>query len=80
MNQLTVEGIVREQGFTIYQYGTHVLVDSSETTLYALRDDQGRLGAYVGQRVRVTGSLIAGYPVNAGPKYLAVSSVLPAAP
>ncbi|MDQ2995508.1 MAG: hypothetical protein M3R61_00410 [Chloroflexota bacterium] len=79
MRQLAVEGTVRQQGFTVYQYGSHVLVDSSEETLYAMRADQIDLDSFVGQRVRVSGSLIPGYPVDAGPKYLAVSSVQPVA-
>lgn len=79
MSQITVEGIVRQQGLTVYQYGTHVLVGAAEETLYALRGDQRSLDGYVGRRVRVSGALIAGYPIDAGPKYLDVSSVQPVA-
>lgn len=77
MSDLTAEGTLQQRGFTVYQYGTHVLVDASEETLYALRAERIDLDAFVGQRVRVAGALVPGYPVDAGPQYMAVASVSP---
>jgi hypothetical protein len=72
---VTAEGTIKEQGFTSYMYGTHVLVDSNRKTLYALRSESIDLDLYVGKKVTVTGVPVAGYPVDNGPVYLNVSSV-----
>ena len=72
---IEVEGTIQRQGITTYQYGTHILVDRSGNTRYALRSDQVNLTTYIGRYVRVSGSRIPGYPVDAGPAYLAVSDV-----
>jgi len=75
MSLVEAEGHVRRQGMTTYQYGSHVLVDRSGRTLYALRSSQVDLDRYDGQHVRVSGSLMPDYPVDLGPEYLVVSSV-----
>ena len=75
MNRLAAEGTIRRQGMTIYQYGTHILVDQSGRTRYALRSDQIDLNNYVDQHVRVSGTLVPGYPVDLGPDYLEVEDV-----
>jgi hypothetical protein len=81
MSLVEAEGNLRRQGITTYQYGTHVLLDRSGNTLYALRSSQVNLDTYDGQYVRVSGSLVPDYPVDLGPKYMLVSAVqVPASP
>ena len=69
-----VEGVVEKRRITTYQYGTHILTDGGKT-LFALRGDRLTLDEYVGKRVRITGSRIAGYPLGGGPDYLDVKRV-----
>ena len=73
--RITATGIVKEQGFTSYMYGTHVLVDERGKTLYALKSDKIMLDSYVGRKVTVSGEPVPGYPVDNGPPYLDVTSL-----
>jgi hypothetical protein len=75
MNRIDAEGTIRRQGMTIYQYGTHILVDQSGRTRYALSSDQIDLNNYVDHHVRVSGTQVSGYPVDLGPDYLEVEDV-----
>jgi hypothetical protein len=70
------EGVIQPQGLSTYMYGTHVLVDAQGHTLYALRGaDAALLDRHVGERVRVLGTLVPGYPVDGGPVLLHVTRV-----
>lgn len=68
-------GLLNKQGITTYQYGTHVIGNSSKT--YALRSETIDLDKYVGKTVSIKGVRIPGYPVDGGPEFLEVSVVLP---
>ncbi len=35
--QITSTGIIKQRGFTTYMYGTHILVNDTGKTLYALK-------------------------------------------
>lgn len=61
------------RGVPGYMYGDYVLLDEQGNTQYALRSSTVQLGNYVGQRVRLSGSRIPGYPVDGGPDYLDVT-------
>lgn len=72
---VTASGTIKQQGITTYMYGTHVLLDDTANTLYALKSDTIKLDDYVNKKVTVKGDLIAGYPVEGGPGYLNVKAV-----
>jgi hypothetical protein len=74
---ITATGVLEEQGYTSYMYGTHVITDEASGIRYALRSYLD-LDGYVGQRVTVTGNLVPGYPAFGGPDYLEVTKVEPA--
>lgn len=69
--QLT--GLLKQQGFTIYQYGTHILITSSAG--YALKSTVLDLNQYVNRTVTITGNTIPGYPIEAGPPYIDVQTI-----
>jgi hypothetical protein len=68
-------GIIKSHGTTSYMYGTHVLVNDNGKTLYALRSNNIELDRHVGRKVKVSGYLIKGYPVDGGPDFLDVESI-----
>lgn len=68
-------GVIQKQGITTYQYGTHVLLDGSGQTMYALRSERVNLDQYINQEVEVVGNLVLGYPVDGGPEYMDVAKV-----
>ena len=72
--KVTASGTIKKQGVTSYMYGTHVLVNETGKTLYALKSHRVDLDVYVGKRVTVCGELVDGYPIDNGPSYLDVSS------
>ncbi len=72
---LTLEGTIKKQGITTYQYGSHVL--NTETAFYALRSESVDLDIYANQKVKIKAEKIEGYPVSGGPDYLLVKSVEP---
>ena len=75
-DMVTATGTVQRSGFTTYMYGTHVLKDDNDKTLYALKSDTINLDDYVNiKNITVKGSLIRGYPVDGGPDYLMVIEV-----
>lgn len=74
--EITASGVIRPQGITTYMYGTHVLSDETAQKSYALTSSCVDLNQYLGQRVTVKGRLVPGYPVEGGPDYLDVQSVL----
>jgi hypothetical protein len=77
-----VTGVLERPGITTYMYGTHTITDETLGTMYALRsEDEELLDGYVGQRVTVHGTLVAGYEsgqVEGGPPLLDVTRVEPA--
>ncbi|MDA9328709.1 hypothetical protein N9Q76_01130 [Flavobacteriales bacterium] len=64
-----ITGIIKEQGMTSYQYGTHTLSG------YALRSNTVSLDNYVNQNVTIVGYKVNGYPVDGGPDYIEVKKV-----
>jgi hypothetical protein len=72
-------GVLERPEVTTYMYGTHAITDETSGTMYALRsEDEGLLDGYVGQRVTVHGTLVAGYEngqVEGGPPLLNVTRV-----
>lgn len=67
-------GTIEAAGITSYQYGTHKLI--SGDNFYALKSDKINLSEFEGKEITLTASLIEGYPVDAGPEFLLVTSVL----
>lgn len=70
---MVVEGVLKQQGITTYQYGTYTL--SGEDGFFALSSNEVDLGPYVDQEVEIRATKIAGYPVDGGPVYLQVQAV-----
>lgn len=70
-------GMVQKQGFTTYQYGTHVLINSNGQTVYGLisRKSKLNLDKYINKNVVIKGHKIKGYPIDGGPEYLEVTKV-----
>lgn len=68
-------GIIHAQGITTYMYGTHVLVDNTGKTVFALRSNTVNLDQYIDKKVEIKGNKVKGYPVDGGPEYLDVSDV-----
>ncbi len=75
--KIQTEGQLERAGGTRYEYGSHVLVPSGERDIrFVLRSETIQLREFEGQRVRITASLIEGYPPNEGdPKLLDVFSI-----
>jgi len=67
-------GVIKEQGFTSYQYGTHTL--TGEDSFYAIKSDSLDLDKYVNREVTLWAYKIEGYPVDGGPEYLHVVEIL----
>ena len=70
---LLIEGVIKKQGVTTYQYGSHVL--KTDDKFYALRSKTVDLNNYIDQKVKLKGEKIEGYPVSGGPDFLLVKSV-----
>ena len=68
-------GVIRRQGFTDYDYGSHVLRDEDGKTLYALTSDKIDLDEYLGFTKTVRGESVSGYPLAGGPDYLNVKTI-----
>ncbi|WZL88778.1 hypothetical protein VS868_14365 [Salinimicrobium sp. 3283s] len=75
-NETTMEltGIIREQGITSYQYGTHTIT-TADDKFYALKSDAVDLDDYVEEKVTLVAEKIEGYPLSGGPEYLLVLEV-----
>lgn len=72
-NLMVVEGILKKQGITTYQYGTYTI--SGEDGFFALSSSEVELEPYVDQEVEIRATKIEGYPVDGGPVYLQVQAV-----
>jgi UDP-galactopyranose mutase len=70
---LLIEGVIKKQGITTYQYGSHIL--KTEGKFYALRSKTVDLNNYIDQKVKLAAEKIEGYPVSGGPDFLLVKSV-----
>ena len=64
-----VSGIIKAQGITFYQYGTHAING------YALRSETINLDDFIDQEVTIKGNSIEGYPIEGGPEYIRVEVV-----
>jgi len=73
---IKARGIVERIGVSTWMYGTHVLKDKDGDILYALKSETVELSVYEGKTIVAAGSLVPGYPVDGGPKYLKVVDVL----
>ena len=69
-------GTVHKLGASTWMYGTHTLNDSNGRLLYALKSSTVDLDLYDNKQVEILGNPIPGYPVDGGPKYLNVISVI----
>jgi hypothetical protein len=56
----TATGVLVQNSATGYPYGTHAVIDESSGTEYALQSETVPLGDFVGERVRVGGTLEKG--------------------
>lgn len=70
-----LKGIIKAQGITTCMYGTHVLINRSGETLYALRSNSVKLNDYIDKTVEISGAKIEGYPVDGGPEYIEVARI-----
>ena len=59
------DGIIKKQGQTGYMYGTHVLKNDNEKTLYALISYNIDLDNYIDLKVTVKGDLVNVIPLMA---------------
>ena len=73
------EGQLERAGSARYPYGSHALVTPGDRTIrYILRSDTVQLREFEGQRVRITASVVEGYPPNEGdPQLLDVFAITP---
>jgi hypothetical protein len=67
------EGVLKVQGITTYQYGTHTL--TNESTVYALTSDTLILDDFDSEYVEITAKRVEGYPIDNGPVYLNVKTI-----
>lgn len=76
---LQAEGQLERAGGARYPYGSHALVSPGDRTIrYILRSDAFQLREFEGQRVRISASVVEGYPPNEGdPQLLHVFAITP---
>lgn len=67
------KGLLKKQGITTYQYGTHTITNEGQT--YALKSSAANLDNYIDKTVTVKGEKIKGYPVDGGPEFIDVKEV-----
>lgn len=70
---IILQGVLRMQGMTTYQYGTHILKTKKKS--YALRSKDIDLDTFISKSVEIMGQKIEGYPVSGGPDYIKVVSI-----
>lgn len=74
--QIRAEGTVQDMPeISTWQYGEYLLVDDEGNHQYAFRANGVSLADYLGQRARVSGSLVEGHPVDGGPEFLSVGQI-----
>jgi hypothetical protein len=72
---ITAEGRIEAAGVTTWMYGSHVLISAAGEIRYALKSTDLELSRWEGERVRLQGVPVSGYPVDGGPPYLRVIAV-----
>ncbi len=77
---IVAEGTIVAREVSSFQYGSDLLLDRDGRVRYALRADGRDLAGWRGRAVRVSGHLVAGYPLAGGPPLLAVTAIEPANP
>ncbi len=70
---VVLQGVLKRQGITTYQYGTHIL--KTEDGVFALRSEVLKMDKFVNQTVVVIGTKIEGYPIEGGPEFILVTRV-----
>jgi hypothetical protein len=77
--KIQAEGLLERAGGARYPYGSHALVPLGDRDVrFILRSETIQLRELEGQRVRITGSLVEGYPPNEGdPKLVDVFAATP---
>ncbi len=82
--KVMLSGTLSKPEVTSYQYGTHLLkgniLDGKPNNLrkvvnFALKSDSQNLDAFIGKKVIITGTKIAGFPIEGGPDYYLVSTI-----
>jgi hypothetical protein len=69
--KIQAEGQLERAGSTRHQHGSHVLVPTGDRIIrFILRSETLQLREYEGQRVRISASLVEGYPPNEEVKLL----------
>lgn len=76
VQMITVTGVLQKQGITTYMYGDYVVIDHKSRTRYAIRKGKLSLERFVGRKVTIRGMPIKGYPVDFGPVYIELHSVV----
>jgi len=75
---VTATGVLERPEITTYQYGEYAITDEATGTPYALDSGSVDLGAYLGEKATVTGTVVPGYEAGAvegGPALLEVTAV-----
>ena len=72
----TAIGVIKNQSLSSYMYGTHRLCENCGNTKYALQSTKINLDNYIDKTVRIEGELVAGYPVDGGPKLIEITNIM----
>ncbi len=72
-NQIEITGIIKAQGATTYQYGTHTIQENN--VLYALTSTDLNLDNYLNKNKTIIATKKEGYPISGGPIYLNVDKI-----
>jgi len=67
------QGLLKQQGITTYQYGTHTI--SNDSITYALKSSTVNLDSYIDKRVTIKGTRVDGYPIENGPDFIDVKEL-----
>ncbi len=70
---IVLDGVLKKQGVTTYQYGTHVL--KTKEGIFALRSKVLNMDEFVNQKVVIIGTKIEGYPIEGGPEFISVTRI-----
>ena len=68
-SKIKTSGVIKKQGITTYQYGTHTI------NVYAIKSNTIDLEKYIDQKVKIKGTKVDGYPVDGGPEYIEVKKI-----
>lgn len=70
MKAMRMTGVIKVQGVTSYQYGTHIFISENKT--FALRSKAVVLNDFIGKKSEIVYVPVAGYPISGGPDLLKV--------